>query len=168
LFGFYLAQRFGMFRFIGVIITRLIKSPDWQKLVESGELLDRTIRTVYARPRAVLACCFWTLLSLVSSSGEIWIALNALGIRAGFADALILQSMAMTVKSIAFPVPGALGVQEGGYLLIGSILGIPGDAAFAISLISRVRDLVVGIPAILAWQIIEGRRLWRARSPMSA
>jgi hypothetical protein len=71
--------------------------------------------------------------------------------------------MAMTVRSVAFPVPGALGVQESGFLVVGSALGIPGEMAFAISLIARVRDLAVGIPALLTWQIFEGRRFWRAR-----
>jgi len=133
--------------------------------VEHGEALDRTVRTLYTRRRGMAACCAWTIISLVSSSGEIWIALRALGMPATFTNALILQSMAMTVRSAAFPVPGALGVQESGYLFVGNLLGIPGETAFAISLIARVRDLAVGIPALLTWQIIEGRRLWRARTP---
>ena len=163
--GFFFAQRLGIFRFVGVVVTRLVKAPEWQSLVEHGETLDRTVRTLYTRRRGMAACCAWTIISLVSSSGEIWIALRALGMPATFTNALILQSMAMTVRSAAFPVPGALGVQESGYLFVGNLLGIPGETAFAISLIARVRDLAVGIPALLTWQIIEGRRLWRARTP---
>jgi putative membrane protein len=166
--GFYFAQRLRIFRFIGVIVTRLINSPEWQSLVQSGEALDLAVRSLYARRRGVVACCAWTVISLVGSSGEIWIALYVLGMPATFANALILQSMAMTIRSAAFPVPGALGVQESGYLVVGNLLGIPGDTAFAISLIARVRDLAVGIPALLAWQIIEGRRLWRARAPRAS
>jgi len=161
--GFYFAQRLGMFRFVGVIITRLVKAPEWQSLVQGGEALDQTVREIYARRRACVICCFWTMLSLLTSSGEIWIALRALGMPATFTHALILQSMAMTVRSVAFPVPGALGVQESGFLVVGNALGIPGEMAFAISLIARVRDLAVGIPALLTWQIFEGRRFWRAR-----
>ena len=72
--------------------------------------------------------------------------------------------MALTIRSVAFPVPGGLGVQEGGYLVVGNLLGIPGDAAFALSLIARVRELALGIPGLVAWQVIEGRRLLRTRS----
>jgi uncharacterized membrane protein YbhN (UPF0104 family) len=72
--------------------------------------------------------------------------------------------MVLTIRSAAFAVPGGLGVQEGGYLVVGNLLGIPGDAAFALSLIARVRELALGIPGLISWQIIEGRRLWRARS----
>ena len=103
-------------------------------------------------------------MSLVFGSGEIWIALHALDLHATFVNALILQSMVLTVRSAAFAVPGGLGVQEGGYLFVGNLLGIPGDAAFALSLIARVRELALGIPALILWQVIEARRLLRTRA----
>ena len=162
--GFYFAQRLGMFRFLGLIVARLANSPEWQSLVQSGETLDRAIRGLYARRRAVAMCCAWTIISLVGGSGEIWIALHALGLPATLINALILQSMALTIRSAAFAVPGGLGVQEGGYLVVGNLLGIPGNAAFALSLIARMRELALGIPGLVVWQMIEGRRLLRARS----
>jgi hypothetical protein len=48
------------------------------------------------------------------------------------------------------------------------LLGIPGDAAFALSLIARVRELILGIPGLVAWQVIEARRVFRARSAANA
>jgi putative membrane protein len=161
--GFYFVQRRGMFRFLARIFARLANSPEWQSLVQSGETLDRTVRTLYARRYAVMMCCLWTIVSLVVGSGEIWIALYALNLHATFVNALILQSMVLTIRSAAFAVPGGLGVQEGGYLFVGNFLGIPGDAAFALSLIARVRELALGIPGLISWQLIEARRLWRAR-----
>ena len=161
--GFYFVQRMGMFRFLAKIIARLANSPEWQSLVQGGETLDQTVRALYARRKALIACCAWTIISLVAGSGEIWIALHALDLRATFINALILQSMVLTIRSAAFAVPGGLGVQEGGYLVVGNLLGIPGDAAFALSLIARVRELAFGIPGLIFWQIFEARRLWRAR-----
>jgi putative membrane protein len=161
--GFYIVQRLGMFRFIGVIISRLANSSDWHSLINSGQTLDRTIRTLYARRRGVIGCCVWTAASLVLGSGEIWIALHAIGLQATLVNALIFQSVILTIRSAMFPVPGALGVQEGGYVVVGNLLGIPGDAAFALSLIARVRELILGIPGLITWQLFEARRLWRAR-----
>jgi len=136
----------------------------FRSLVSSGEQLDHTVLALYRRPAGVIWCCVVTVISLVSSSGEIWIALWALGSSATLTNALVLQSMAMTVRSAAFAVPGQLGVQESGYLVIGDLLGIPGDTAFAISLLCRCRDLLVGVPGLIAWQVVEGRRLLRTRS----
>jgi putative membrane protein len=165
--GFYIAQRLGLFRFVSVIITRLVKSKEWSSLVQSGEALDQTVREFYGRRRGVLACCIVTMVSLIASSGEIFIALWALRSHPTLLNALILQSMAMTVRSAAFAVPGQLGVQESGYLVVGNLLGIPGETAFAISLLARFRDLLVGIPALVFWQVIEGRRFLRAESVAS-
>src|SRR5438874_11070621 len=72
--GFYFVQRLGMFRFLARMIARLANSPEWQSLVQSGQELDETIRSLYARRRGVIACCAWTILSLVLNSGEVWIA----------------------------------------------------------------------------------------------
>src|SRR5947208_5495954 len=161
--GFYVVQRLGMFRFIGVIISKLANSPEWHSLGQSGATLDQTVRKLYARRGGVVGCCLWTTISLVLGSGEIWIALHAIGQHATWINALILQSVILTIRSAMFPVPGALGVQEGGYLFVGNLLGIPGDAAFALSLIARVRELALGIPGLISWQVIEARRLLRTR-----
>src|SRR6266446_1124374 len=161
--GFYFVQRLGMFRFLARVIARLANSPEWHSLVQSGETLDRTVRTLYARRHALVMCCVWTTISLIGGSGEIWIALYALDLHATFLNALILQSMVLTIRSAAFAVPGGLGVQEGGYLFVGNLLGIPGDAAFALSLIARVRELALGMPGLISWQVIEARRLLRTR-----
>ena len=162
--GFYFVQRLGMFRFLARIIARLANSPEWQSLVQSGAALDESVHALYARKAGVIGCCFWTIVSLVLGSGEIWIALRAVGLHATLINALILQSMVLALRSVAFPVPGALGVQEGGYVVVGNHLGIPGKAAIALSLIERVRELGLGIPGLITWQIIEGRRVLRARS----
>jgi putative membrane protein len=166
--GFYFVQRLGMFRFLARMIAKLANSPEWQSLVHSGAALDDTVRSIYARRRAVVACCSWTILSLILNSGEIFIALWALNLPATAANAIILQSMALTIRSVAFPVPGGIGVQESGYVLVGNLLGIPGETAFALSLIARVRELGFGIPGLIIWQLIEGRRLLRARAEPAA
>ena len=166
--GFYFVQRLGMFRFLAHVIARLANSPDWQSLVHGGATLDRTVRELYARRKAVIACCAWTIVSFVAGSGEIWIALDALDLRATFANALILQSMVLTIRSAAFAVPSGLGVQEGGYYFVGHLLGIPDYLAITLALIARVRELAIGIPGLICWQVIEGRRLWRARLATNA
>jgi putative membrane protein len=166
--GFYFVQRLGMFRFLASIVARLANSPEWQSLVHGGETLDQTVRTLYARRKAVIACCAWTIVSLVAGSGEIWIALRALDVRATVVNALILQSMVLTVRSAAFAVPSGLGVQETGYYFVGQLLGIPDYVAVTLALIARVRELAIGIPGLICWQVIEARRLWRARLATNA
>jgi uncharacterized membrane protein YbhN (UPF0104 family) len=56
------------------------------------------------------------------------------------------------VRNAAFLVPGGLGVQEGGFVLIGALFGVPPKQAIALSLIRRVRDIVLGLPGLVAWR----------------
>jgi len=51
-----------------------------------------------------------------------------------------------------------MGVQEGGYILLGNLLGIPGEIVFALSLVRRMRELALGIPALISWQRLEATR----------
>jgi putative membrane protein len=165
--GFFLAQRRGMFGFITRLLSRFVQSKEWQGLVQGGETLDQTVRTLYSRRKGLLGCAVATILSLTVASGEVWIALLAMNLNPSFLHAFILQSMAYTIRAAAFAVPAGIGVQEGGYVFVGSLLGIPGDAAFALSLVARMRELGVGIPGLILWQLIEGRRLVRARTEPS-
>ena len=92
---------------------------------------------------------------------EVWIALCALGIPGGFLQAIVLEGVAQGVRSAMFFVPGALGIQEGGYVVVGRLLGIPAEMGLALALIRRVRELAFGIPGLIAWQIIEGSQAWK-------
>src|SRR2546422_4782103 len=102
--GFYFVQRLGMFRFLALTIARLANSPEWHSLVQTGETLDRTVSTLYPRRHALEMCCGWTSISLIWRPGEVWIALHALDLHATFVNALILQSMVLTIRSAAFAV----------------------------------------------------------------
>ncbi|HXC21160.1 MAG TPA: hypothetical protein VNV13_06730, partial [Steroidobacteraceae bacterium] len=47
---------------------------------------------------------------------------------------------------------GALGIQEGGYLLLAPLAGLPPSAALALSLAKRARELLLGLPGLLYLQ----------------
>jgi putative membrane protein len=165
--GFYAVQRLGIFRWGAYLASLLGKSGSWHSLVQSGEALDRTVQTLYTQRERVAGCCGFSLISWLLSAGQVWIALHALGLPATFITALILESVAQGVRDVMFLVPGALGVQESGYLVFGGLLGIAGETALALSLIRRVRELTLGVPGLIVWQLIEGRRAWRKRSVQS-
>ena len=49
-------------------------------------------------------------------------------------------------------------VQDGALIAVCAIFGVPAEIALAMALIKRVPDLVLGAPALLGWQALEGRR----------
>jgi uncharacterized membrane protein YbhN (UPF0104 family) len=71
----------------------------------------------------------------------------------------VIESLIQVVRAAAFAVPSALGAQEAGLIVLCGMFGIPPDQAFALSLIKRAADLVVGLPGVAALQVLEGKRL---------
>jgi hypothetical protein len=77
----------------------------------------------------------------------------------------VLESLTFAIRTAAFFVPAAAGVQEGGYILLGGALGIAPEIALALSLLKRGRELALGTVALLLWHSIESRRMWRKVRP---
>ena len=71
----------------------------------------------------------------------------------------------MATGSAAFFVPASIGVQEAALLVFGKMLGIPTEVCIALALIRRTRDLFVMAPALLIWQINEGRGIFKKHRP---
>jgi uncharacterized membrane protein YbhN (UPF0104 family) len=90
---------------------------------------------------------------------EVLIVLGCMGQPVTIGEALVIESLVQAVRGAAFTIPSALGVQEAGMILLCGIFGIPPDQALALSLIKRAADLVLGIPGLVALQILEGERL---------
>jgi putative membrane protein len=152
---------FGLFeRFLGKLADKF----DWPGLRSFAAMHD-TLMSVYRDRRAVAKGALWHLVSWIVGAVEVWLALKVCGSDASFADALILESLGQAIRSAAFFVPAGLGVQEGGFLLLGVFLGIPPEIALTVSLIKRIRDVATGAPVMVVWQAIEGRRLMTAVAP---
>jgi len=74
------------------------------------------------------------------------------------AQAIIIDSLANTLKTFAFLIPAAAGVQEGAYVLICAALGIGAAPAMAFSLARRAREMLIGLPSLGLWNVLETRR----------
>jgi hypothetical protein len=54
-------------------------------------------------------------------------------------------------------------VLEGGFVMFGALFGLPADISLSISLSKRVRELLLGLPGLLAWQWTETHSLLRRK-----
>jgi putative membrane protein len=117
--------------------------------------LDRALRVVYQRSRAVLACALWQALAWIAGALEIWAALYFLGHPSDALTALVLELAIQAVSSVAFVVPGALGVQEGAFVIVGRALGLDVSTALALAAARRLRDAVIFFPGLMLWQWTE-------------
>ena len=160
LVGFVVAQRVGLLRLVEYFaekLTRLFPSLSMDAVRGLHDELIRLQRDKTALFKATgLHLVAWLL-----GVGETWLAMTAMGTPIGWAEALVIESMGMAARSAGFVVPGSLGVQEAGFILVGGLFGIPPDATIALSMVKRARELLVGASGIIAWQLSEGKRLLR-------
>jgi len=128
---------------------------------DHGAALTRELGTLHRATRTLVACTLWHLAAWVLVGMETWLLCRLLGVPVGLGAALVIDSLISGLRSVAFMVPQALGVQEGGYIMLGALFGLSAEAALALSLVRRARDLVIGLPILLVWQVVEGRRSLR-------
>jgi putative membrane protein len=126
---------------------------------DHGARLDAAVRETFGARSRLSRALGWQISGLIAGCSETWLALRWLGHPVGFSDALVLESLTQAARSVFFIVPSALGVQEAGLIGAGLLLGLGSDVALALSLAKRMREVLFGLPSLLAWQWIEGRRI---------
>jgi hypothetical protein len=119
--------------------------------------IDRMTRRLWRVRGAIAGCFLWQFAGWMAGALEIWIALAALGHPVSIAEAVAIEAMIQALSSAAFLVPGALGLQEAGFLGLGLLLGLPAEAAAALAIARRLRDLIIFLPGLLAWVWAERR-----------
>lgn len=134
-------------------------------LSRATEALDHEVRALLHRPRALILAGGLQLVALVSGAFEIWFALWLFDHPVSIGAAVMLESMTQAIRHVAFVVPAGVGVQEAGLVLFGHIVGISGEMALAVAMVKRIRELAWGLPTLIGWQWVEGRRLRGASAP---
>jgi putative membrane protein len=131
------------------------------------EGLHKALIACYRAPRRVAMAAVWHSISWLLGGYEVCLALHFLGHDVGIVTGLIIESLGQALKAVGFAVPGALGVQEGGYIVICQVFGLSPEVAIALSLMKRLREVTLGVPALLAWQRMEARPIVTPVQPVS-
>ncbi len=144
------AQRLGLAR----VAERSARRLGWAGRIDG---LDATLASIQQDRRRLGAAAVCHLLAWLLGGLEVWLALGALGhpIRPG--PALVIESLGYAIRGAAFLVPGAFGVQEGGFILMCGLFGVPPALGLALSLVKRLRDLLFGAPSLALWARMERR-----------
>ncbi len=154
---FILAQRCGIVRLLQRLAQLLLGA------ARNPSVEDR-IRAIYADRRALLRALSMHTLAWLVGIGEAAIGFAMMGIPVSLATLLVLESLIFAIRTAAFFVPAAAGVQEGSYAVLGAALGIPPEFGLALSLLKRARELILGAASLAAWHAVEGTALWRRLS----
>jgi putative membrane protein len=118
----------------------------------------------FARDRFLPACSIHLVMWFFGTL-EAWVTFRLMGIHVSMVEALAIDALGTSFRTLGFMVPAAAGVQEAGYVLVGLAFGLPPAQGIAFSLARRARDLVIGVPGLGVWQLLEAKAF---RRPVSA
>jgi putative membrane protein len=131
---------------------------------ERFQVLQAELGLIYGHTGRLALGFLVHLIGWIGTAAAGWIGYRALGVPINFDDALAIEALLSAAAAVAFLVPVNAGVQEAGYAGLGAIFGVPPELSLGVSLVRRARDIVVGVPILLIWQLVEMRRL-RLRRP---
>ena len=126
--------------------------------VKEGVSFRAAIEELYDSRARLAASSAFHLLAWIGGGLGTYISLRLVGGHIPVLNAVALEALLCTLRSIAAPVPAAIGVQEWGYALLAPLFGLPAEMGVAVSLLKRAREIVLGVPALVYWQSIESRR----------
>ncbi len=145
-------------RFMGLLAGRVI--PDAGAGVE--RVLDQ-LAIFYRHHAAIAMSLLLNLLAWTASAANAWLILWLMGEPMPFMQVVALESLIFALRSVAFLIPGALGVQEAAYVVLGPIFGLPPTSAVTLSLVKRAREIAIALPSLIIWQLSEVRGVAKQR-----
>ena len=167
LFGvgaFVLIQRQGMFTWMLKILRRLVLRLEYlesreQQLME----LDRTIADFYGRRQAAfLLSTVLFLLGWLAEALEVFVMVLCLGEPITVLSAVAIGALSVFIKGGTFFIPGSLGAQDAGNLLLLTAFGYGEVTGITFALLRRFREFVwiaIGLLCLVFMTKGDDRRL---------
>jgi len=152
-FAFYRLQRRGLAGSSARLAGRLLRGIGGSAQRVAAEV-DAALETLYRRRGRLLGAFGARLAFRFALAGEMYLAFQLLDHPVGLPEAIILESLVQATRAAAFAIPGGVGAQEGALVAIGIALGVPAELALGVALCKRLRELVVGLPALMALAVL--------------
>ena len=151
--GLFWVQSRGLFGSAGSILGRIPGlSASWLGWEAQARRLDGLISGYYREYRGRFAASAGLFFGgWVFDCVELLLVADLMGVEMDLRMALAIESFIGVSKAIGFFVPGALGVQETGVVLLFRLFGLPEPEAMSYALIRRGREMVF---AMAGWCLL--------------
>jgi len=136
-------QRRGLVAFVARAMRRVFPHAHLAaRLAKRAPEIDRRLRSFYgARPRAAAASVAFHFAGWITGAAEVFAIMMLIGHPVGVGDAIVIEALAQPARLAGIFVPGTLGVQEAGGMVIFGLLGLPPELGLAMMLLKRVREV---------------------------
>ena len=156
---FILVQRYGLaMGCLRLLQACHIRISFLEKRRETLKELDSTIRSFYTHHRRTFYVALGTFfLAWMLETLEVYAILYYLNVPVDTLTSVSIAALTVFIKGSTFFIPGSLGAQEGGYVLLLLAYGYPEVTGITFALIRRVREILwIGI-GLLCLAMLKGR-----------
>ena len=113
--------------------------------------IDYSLFKISSNKLNIFKATITRLLGWISGALEIYVFLMIINVEVSFVDVILIEAFTGLIRSVVFFIPAGLGVQELAFVIIGSHVGLSDSVSFSMAIGRRIREIVVGLPAILTW-----------------
>ena len=117
--------------------------------------VDRALNKAIKNKIILIKALICRILGWLGGAFEIYIFLWIIGYDPNIIDVIVIESFSGIIRAVAFFIPAGIGVQELAFVIVGDFVGLNSETAFSIALGRRVREILVGLPAISSWFFIK-------------
>lgn len=156
--GFFLTLKFGASESLVRWLTAFGEKRQWRAFDHVVDIGAR-LQEIWGNYRGLAESFVIHIMTIFFGAIEVWIALKFMNYPVSVMEAVAIESLGQGSRSAAFVLPGGMGVQDGALIAVCALFGIPAEVGLAMALIKRVPDLILGAPALMGWQALEGRRV---------
>jgi glycosyltransferase 2 family protein len=128
------------------------------KAVAHTEEFTTNLEALYRQPAKLAWSSTFHLLAWIASAAWLWVIFRLCGAEIDLMSCIAIESLLAALRAVTVFIPASIGVQEAGYAAMAQVFGLGPEVGLAVSLLKRARDVVLGIPVLLIWQAVEGRR----------
>lgn len=142
------------------VLDRLRHLGGWVVRIEHAlRMVELHLRELYSnRFLDFAASVALNLAALAVGVVQVWLLIGWLGIGRNWALALAIETLSVLINFVFFFVPGSLGVQEGGKMLIFAALGFPVSAGLTLGIAFRLAALATVAAGLLALPFLRVRQ----------
>jgi putative membrane protein len=156
--GFFLTLNFGASESVVRWLTVFGEKRQWRAFDHVVDIGAR-LQEIWGNYRGLAESFVIHIVTIFFGAIEVWIALKFMNHPVSVMEAVAIESLGQGSRSAAFVLPGGMGVQDGALIAVCALFVVPAEVALAMALIKRVPDLILGAPALVGWQALEGRRV---------
>ena len=133
-----------------MVLDRLPSSLTRWRLVRGLGNLGIDARKVFLVPGNLVRVMFWGILTHINMALIVLILALGLGLDVTLLDCLTLVPPVMLIMTIPISI-GGWGVRETAMVSLFGLIGVPGEGAFALSVVFGLTGIAVAIPGGIIW-----------------